>query len=87
MNEDSKSKLRWVVYELLEDLAEQPSMDVYASQNMGVGLPANLKKDSVNIYQIQSLKISITIKKLTQMMRILDQDADEPITVIPEGKR
>lgn len=86
MNPESKALVRQQVYDLLQDLANQETAtDINPTQNMGVNLSQAIKKDGVNIFQIQNVKIGITINKLVQIMKILDEDKeDEPIPVQPK---
>ena len=75
---DKIHDLKSALYELIEEVAagatkeNANNADVQLQQNMGVNLSNAIKRDGVNIIQIQSMQINRIIPKIIDCLKIID---------------
>lgn len=68
------SDLKPALYELLQAACDvDPSRELAVSQQMGVQLTPSMKKDGVNIIQIQNVKMEMIVPKLIDLMKMVDE--------------
>ena len=66
--------IRPLVYEVLKAITcdEQEESDLTIKQNMGVALTNTIKKEGVNIIQLQNVRVSNAIPKIIEVLEMLD---------------
>jgi len=75
---DKMHDLKLQLYELIEEVAAGETgnntndADITMQQNMGISLTKAIKKDGVNIIQIQSTHINKVIPKIINCLKIID---------------
>ena len=75
--------LREILYTILTGVTEEQT-DIKANQQMGVQLSSAVKKDGVNIIQLQNVISQKVISSVTEALRFLDVQASVPALPMPE---
>jgi len=87
-NNDKLAKIRKSIYQIIEmKPASSGNMDISMDQKMNLALSNAVKKDGVNIIQLQNMEIiQATISNAMDAIRILDeiQFAPNVIDVVPQ---
>lgn len=67
------SNIKPIIYDIFKLLSSSNDCAIDATQNLGVSLTNSVKKEGVNIIQIQNVKSESVIPKLIDVLQILDQ--------------